>query len=306
MKLRAFSMLFLAFVLSLVAVSARADNLQGDGNYAVLAESGITNAPASIGTQATIINGDIGLSPIAATACTGFVPCDGGPGIVNGTANLTTLSAANAITAFSGATGSYNSLIATVGAIPEGTGTLGVGSLTSLAPGTYSFTGTVTNLSGTLTLAGDGKANDTWIFEFLGSDTLTTGTNSSVVVTGAGTGAGVYFVAPQITLGVDSTVVGNYLSGSSVIFDLGAEVTCGRAFAQTNVTFAGYGTQINEVSSGGCSAGTGGGSTTGLNGGTGGGSSVPEPGTLGLLSSGLLGIIFLGFRKSRVSSLRAC
>jgi hypothetical protein len=29
---------------------------------------------------------------------------------------------------------------------------------------------------------------------------------------------------------------------------------------------------------------------------------APEPGTLGLLSSGLLAMVFLGFRKSRVSS----
>jgi len=303
MRLRNFFVLALIFVLPLLAVSAYADGLQGDGNYAVLAQSGITNASAG-GVLATTINGDIGLSPIAATACTGFVPCDLGSGIVNGTANLTNAAAANAILAFSGATGSYNTLRATGGAIAEGTATLGTGgSLSSLAPGVYSFTGTggVTNLLGTLTLAGDGNANDTWIFEFLGSDTLITGTNSSVVVNGAGTGAGVYFVADQITLGPDFVGAGNYLSGTSVTFATGAQINCGRAFGQTAVTFAGSDptapNQINQVSIDSCSAGTGG-STTGLNNGGGGTVSAPEPGTFAFLSCGLaFGLLM--FRKLR-------
>ena len=77
------------------------------------------------------------------------------------------------------------------------------------------------------------------------------------------------------------------------------------------MSFAGQGTVVepgegsleaNQVG-GGCTGNLAG--SGGLNGGgTGPGPvSTPEPGTLALLSSGLLGMVFLPFRKPRVSSL---
>jgi hypothetical protein len=303
MKLRTVSMLVLGFAVPWWALSARADTLGFANPYAVLAESGITN-PTTFGN--TVITGNMGLSPIAATACTGFAASTGctlGPGTVTGTTDLTNANAASAIAAFKGA---YTALANTPGAIAEGTATLGSGgSLSSLAPGVYSFTGATTNLIGTLTLAGDGKPNDLWIFQVAGQLTTATGVPfspaASVVVNNAGTGAGVYFeVGSLATLGNDTAFEGNILAGSGVTLDPGAQITCGRAFAQTAVTFAGNdpaasGGQPNLVSIDNCSPGTG--STTGLNGGVPiVGAVTPEPGTFVLFSSGLLAMVFLMFR----------
>ena len=166
-------------------------------------------------------------------------------------------------------------------------------------------------MNGVLTLAGGSNLAPLWIFQ-IGTG-LTTDTGSSVAVTGTGAAAaGIYWeVGSQATLGVNTEFQGNILAGSAVVFDVGAQDTCGRAFADTSVTFAGdnpaaQGGRANVVSNT-CTQ-----STSGFNGGviSPGGSVIPgppvatpEPGTLVLLSSGLFGMVFLTFRKSRVSSL---
>jgi len=102
---------------------------------------------------------------------------------------------------------------------------------------------------------------------------------------------------------------GNILAGTAVVFDPGAQITCGRAFTDTatgtSVTFAGASSAplVNEVSN------TCGASSSGFNGGTISGGSViptPEPGTLALLLSGLLPIGLLALRKVRSGPLTDC
>jgi hypothetical protein len=317
MRLRIFFVLVLVFVLPLLAVSARADTLGSAASFAVLATKAVTDAQT---LPATLINGFSAASPtMGALSCTGFVPttgCTGGNGVVNGTTHLND---AIYLAALADSNKAYLALQNTPTIFNEVGGTcLGVlfgtcnSAINGLTPGVYKFTDSVTYLSGALTLNGGGDPNALWIFQI--GTALTTTPDSSVLVNNTGAGAGLYWqVGTQATLGVNSVVQGNFLAGSEVAFALGAQIACGRAFTDTSggtaVTFDGGSppakSQNNLVNVGPCTNG----STSGLNGGvieTGPGGTpfvgAPEPGTFALLSSGLLAMVLLAFRKSRVSS----
>jgi len=163
-----------------------------------------------------------------------------------------------------------------------------LGTLT-LGPGVYVSSSTM-NLAATttLTLDGGGNANASWVFLIYSS--LTTGLNSQVIVENAGAGASVYWVmqTASATLGADSTFAGNILASASVKVGAGVSDPCGRLLTQTaSVTLAG-----SDTVDTGCT-----GNLAGSNG-LAGGVSVPEPGTLTLLSMGL-GAGFLLRRKFR-------
>jgi len=172
---------------------------------------------------------------------------------------------------------------------------------------------------GALTLAGGGNLAPLWIFQTAAGFVMAS--NSSVAVGGTGaSNVGIYFaVGSQATLGDNTSFIGNILAGTAVVFDPGAQITCGRAFtdtaAGTQVTFAGN----NPATTGGTPnlvSGTCAQSTSGYNSGvlvtsTGGTvvgagpglTPVPEPGPVALLSAVLLAIVFLKSRKARVNSL---
>ena len=321
MRLRIMSIVVLVSVVLLLAVSARADILGAADTYAVLATTQVTNPATNLAD--TVITGSMG-----DTSCTGFVlgtGCTLGFGTVSGTVNsgdapwVTALAASNiAYTALANTASTNNFTGSCLGS--------GVGCINNLAPGVYSSTLSSTLLNGALTLAGGSSTAPLWIFEMAAG--FTTASNSSVLVTGTdAASSGVYFeVGTQATLGDNTEFQGNILAGTAVVFDPGAQITCGRAFtdtaAGTAVTFAGNNpattsgtpnlvsntcTESSSGYNGGVTVTQPNGDTgvgSGDTGGNGGGPSpVPEPGTWALLASGLLATVLLTCGKLRVSSL---
>jgi len=310
---RGCSLLILILILSVSVVTGRADILGASAPYAVLATTTVTNPATNLAD--TVITGNMG-----DTSCTGFVAgtgCSLGFGTVSGVVNngnaawVTALAASNiAYTALMNTPSSFDFTGSCLGS--------GAGCINNLAPGVYSTTDSAALLNGALTLAGGGNLAPLWIFQTAAG--FITASNSSVLVTGTGAAnAGIYFeVGSQATLGDNTSFLGNILAGTAVAFDPGAQITCGRAFtdtaAGTSVTFAGNNpatpTGVPNVVSNTCSQSSSGYNsgvlTTLPGGGTGVGSGpglspVPEPGSFALLSSVLLAMIFVTFRKVRVT-----
>jgi len=289
MRLRNF-VLVLVFVLPLLAVNAYADTpgIGAAGVYAVLGEAGVTN------TGPSIISGDVGGST-GTPAVTGFPP-----GIVNPPSSILT----GSVTALNNATSAYNIAQGLGGATNLTGDTLGVGLANNLTAGVYSFSSSAL-LNGVLVLNAAGNNNAQWTFQ-IGS-TLTTASASSVEVIGLGsgpfTGGITWAVGSSATLGSTTTFLGTIISLAGDTLVTGSTIGCGRVISLA----ASVALQSNIIStpdsSGDCAvtAGTGGGGGT-ITPPAPPSPHVPEPGTFGLLSSGLLAIVFLTFRKSRVSS----
>jgi hypothetical protein len=180
--------------------------------FAVLAASTVTN------TGPTVVNGDLGVSP--GTAVTGFPP-----GVVTGTTYIGVGSLAGAAQAQ--ATIRYNQL-AGLACNVNLTGQ-NLGGLV-LAPGVYCFN-TSAQLTGTLTLNGLGDPNATFIFQ-IGS-TITTASNSAVVLIGGAASNNVNWqIGSAATLGTDTAFQGNIYALSSITMNSGTTLQ-GRAIALT-------------------------------------------------------------------------
>lgn len=203
------------------------------GNFVVLTESGITT------TGTTAITGNIGVSPIAATAMTGF-------GLIMDSSNqysTSTLVVGRVYAAdYAAPTPSVMTMAVVDMAIaytdaagrssPSETelGAGAIGGLT-LDSGLYTWSTPVTVLAD-LTLKGN--SNDVWIFQI--AQTLTVGSGVKVILTGGAQAKNVFWqVAGQTILGTTSAFVGNVLGKTAIVFNTGASLT-GRALAQTAVT----------------------------------------------------------------------
>lgn len=172
--------------------------------YAVLGASAVTN------TGASVLTGDLGVSPSA--AITGFPP-----GIFTGTEHAAD---ANAAAAQLAAMAAYTQAQATVPLTANLTG-MDLGGLT-LPPGTYKFN-TSAQLTGTLILDGQGNPNSVWIFQ-IGS-TLTTASASNVIMVNGGVPGNVtWAVGSSATLGTTTTFAGNILALASISLTAGATV----------------------------------------------------------------------------------
>lgn len=249
-------------VLALLPVEARAGITLGTaGNFAVLAGSGVTN------TGSTVINGgDVGSSPT--TSITGF-----GPGTITSPYTINNAAAAQAQTDL---TTAYNAAAGYAGGTTL-TGDLGSRTLT---PGVYTYSSSA-GLTGTLTLDDLGNSNALFVFQ-IGS-TLTTATDSSVVVTNPGStpDCNVFWqVGSSATLGTGTAFQGHILALTSITMNTGATITEGSALARNGAVTLASNTITNCASSG---------------------AAVPEPATatLVLIGAGLAGMLTLATRSRR-------
>jgi len=222
----------LGFAMS--ASGQTAPSLGAASSYAVLGGSAVTN------TGSTITDGDVGVWPnVAIDAITGFPP-----GIANGTIHR---GDENARLAQDDVTTAYNALAAEpctedLTTDPE----LGGKTLTE---GVYCFSSSA-QLTGQLTLDAQGSADAVFIFQ-IGS-TLTTASNSSILVTNSGVGCNVFWqVGSSATIGTGTVFVGNILALTSITLTTGASVS-GRGLARNGAVTM----DTNHVGFSGCAAPT--------------------------------------------------
>lgn len=206
---------FAALVCSPSTVAAQVAPSLGDAqSYAVVGASAVTN------TGASVLTGDLGISPGAASSITGFPP-----GIVTGA----TRAGAAALPAQNSNTSAYLNLRGQ--ACPAANNLTGVnlGGLT-LVPGVYCFSSSA-QLTGVLTLNFQGNPAAVFIFQ-MGS-TLTTAPSSSVVIINGGQPCNVFWqVGSSATIDTSTAFVGNILALTSITVNTSATIA-GRALAQT-------------------------------------------------------------------------
>ena len=246
-------------VLPLLAIGAYADSITLGTAGSYVVLAGSTVT----NTGPSVLNGNLGVS--AGSAVTGFPP-----GMVNGTINKANSPAAQAQ---SDLTAAY---IKAAGLAPTATLTgqdLGGKILT---PGVYFFASSA-QLTGTLTLDTQGNPNAVFVFQI--ASTLTTASNAAVVFASGLSDKNVFWqVGSSATLGTGTAFAGNILALTSITMTTGASIACGSALARNGAV-----TLDNNVLGGGCS---------------GGGTTVPEPGTMGLLGTGL--VILVGAARRRL------
>src|SRR5487761_1256586 len=181
-------------------------------SFAVLAGQTVTN------TGASIINGDLGVSP--GTAVTGFPPGTvTPPGTIHAADPVAAQAQSDLTTAYNDAAG--RALTANV------PGFIGAGQ--SLAPGVYKAS-TSLEVGGALTLNAGGDPNAVWIFQV--PSTLVTDSASSVLLTNGAQACNVFWqVGSSATLGTGSSFVGSILALTSITVTTGVTVE-GRVLAQ--------------------------------------------------------------------------
>ena len=209
-------------------------------NFVILSKSGITNVSTSA------IVGDMGVSPIKATAITGFDLVMDSTGTFSRSTQVTgkiyasdyaSPTPAKLTTAISNMEAAYTDA---AGRAPDHTELWG-GNLSgqTLAPGVYYWSTDVYISDGSsVTLAG-GK-NAVWIFQIAGNLTLFPG--AAVVLSGGAQANNIFWqVAGAVTLGTTAHFEGVVLGKTLVAVNTGASAN-GRLLAQTAVTL-----QMNAV-----------------------------------------------------------
>ena len=201
-------------------------SLAGSSNLAILAGSAISN------TGATIITGDMGLSP--GTSVGGFPP-----GILNGTLHINDAIANQAkldlTAAYNDAAGRTSTDIVTLSG--------NIGGLT-LTPGLYKSTSTLAISSGDLTFDAKGNPNAVFIIQIASS--LTTTSGRKVILSGGALASRIFWqVGSSATFGTTSVFKGTVLAMQSITFNTGASID-GKALARTGAVIMAGNTIVNQ------------------------------------------------------------
>ena len=209
-------------------------NLGTAGNYVILTKTGIS------ATGVTKITGDIGVSPIQATAITGFGLVMDTSGTFSTSALITgrayasdytdptpskmTTAIGDMETAYTNAAGRP---------IPDYT-ELYAGDVTgqTLTPGLYKWGSGVLVSAAGVTISG--SATDVWIFQIGGNLILADGAHVTLI--GGAKASNIFWqVAGQTTLGTAAAMKGIILCQTAIVLTTGATLE-GRALAQSAVT----------------------------------------------------------------------
>jgi len=243
-----------------LAWAQSAPSLGSSASFAVLGTTTVTNATTPPGPPAfTTITGDLGLSP-PGISVTGFslVPgvnrivvgpspatgVTGGLGVVTGTIHV---GDSVALLAHADATKAYAALLGQTCNPANNLSGQDLGGLT-LTPGVYCFDSSA-QLTGTLTLSGNG------VYVFQIGSTLTTASNSSVVLANGALCGNVFWqVGSSSTLGLGTTFVGNLIAFTSDTVTTGVSVA-GRVFALGGAVTL----DTNNITAGACASNGGGG-----------------------------------------------
>lgn len=195
--------------------------------FAVLGGSTVTN------TGATVVTGELGVSPGAAV--TGFPPGV----VVLGSIHPADATAAAAQVSLTAAYLNLAGQATTVDLTGQDLGGL------TLTSGVYNFA-TSAQLTGTLTLNAAGNPNAVFIFKI--GTTLTTASNSRILIINGGSACNVFFqVGSSATLGTATAFQGNIFALTSITANTNATIV-GRALARNGAVTL----DTNAVNASGC------------------------------------------------------
>jgi len=200
------------------------------GNFALLAKTEISSVPASI------ITGDVGISPAAETYITGFSQTDAtgyatSPQVTGFiyAADMTPPTPTTMTTAISDMETAYTDAAGRT--TPDHTN-MGAGEIggSTLASGLYNWGSSVT-ASSDFTI--NGAANDVWIFQISGDLSISSAVN--VTLSGGAQAKNIFWqVAGTVTLGTTAHFEGIVLSQTAIILNTGSSIN-GRLLAQSAI-----------------------------------------------------------------------